>query len=264
MPSHHSRNAIEPACGLLLVGHGSRERRGIDEFLATAALVAELAPNLAVEPSFLEFAEPSIPQGFEALVRRGVDRVGVVPALLFSAGHVQRDIPTAISVLAATYPDVVVEQAEHLGCQAALLELSKQRYDEALSINPPVWSESTGLVMVGRGSHDPEATAEMFRFVELRRQLTPVASARTCFVAMAEPPLESVLDEMTGKGLKQVVVQPHLLFGGVLVDRIGRTVEHFARKHPHIQWVTTGHLGVSKCVAEAILYRATRALTAVA
>jgi sirohydrochlorin cobaltochelatase len=260
MLSHRSSDPFEPACGLLLVGHGSRNRAGNVEFLATAGLVAELAPDMAVEPAFLEFAEPSIHQGFEALVRRGVRRVVVVPVLLFSAGHLQRDIPSAISALSAKYPDVSVETAAHLGCHMALLDLSKSRYDEALPINLRASAESRALVVVGRGSHDPQATAEMFRFVELRRQLTPTASARACFVTMAEPLLDRVLEQVTDQGPKQVVIQPHLLFGGVLLDRVARIVEHHASQHRHIQWVTTGHLGVSKCVAQAILDRASKAL----
>ena len=115
--------------------------------------------------------------------------------------------------------------------------------------------------MVGRGSHDPEATAEMFRFVDLRRQLTPAACAQACFVAMAAPLLDSVLEQVTDMGLKQVVIQPHLLFGGVLLDRVAGIVEHHACKHRNMQWVTTGHLGVSKWVAQAILDRASKALT---
>ncbi|MBI3838860.1 MAG: sirohydrochlorin chelatase [Planctomycetia bacterium] len=256
MPPHHPRNAIEPACGLLLVGHGSRERAGNDEFLATARLVAELAPDWAVEPSFLEFAEPSITPGFEALVRRGVRRVVVVPVLLFSAGHMQRDIPAAISAVAVKYPGVSVRQAEHLGCHAELLALSKLRYDEALSMVPPASAEPTALVMVGRGSRDSQATAEMFRFVELRRQLTPVADARACFVAMAAPSIESILAQVIESAAKRVVVQPHLLFGGVLLDRIGEIVERRARQYPQKQWITTQHLGLSRLIARAILDRA--------
>ena len=37
---------------------------------------------------------------------------------------------------------------------------------------------------------------------------------------MAEPSLEDVLDAAAGWSARRVVVQPHLLFGGVLLDRI--------------------------------------------
>ncbi len=260
MPSRVPDLGRPPKCGLLLVGHGTGEQVGIGEFLATARLVAEMKPDVAVEPVFLEFAEPSIAQGFEALARRAVERVVVGPVLLFSAGHAQRDIPAAVANIAVKHPYLSVEQVEHLGCHEALLALSKLRYDDALAGVPPLPPDETALVMVGRGSHDAQATAEMLRFVELREQLTPVAQARACFVAMADPPLESVLEETLRSGSKRIVVQPHLLFGGVLLDRIRGIVERYAQHHPDRQWVMTQHLGVSGHVASAILDRASAAL----
>ncbi len=248
-----------PGDGWLLVGHGSREPRGLQEFLATAALLAQRVPGVAIEPCFLEFAQPTIAAGFRALVARGARRVVVVPALLFAAGHARRDIPAAVAAVAAEHPDVSVEQAEHLGCHEAVIALSKQRYDEALAREPRVPDEHTALVMVGRGSHDESATAEMLRFVELRRAQTPLAHAQACFVAMAEPVLSDALDALDAVvrwGVQRVVVQPHLLFGGALSERIENIVARHAQMHSQVQWLTTACLGPSPLVAEALLQRA--------
>ncbi len=245
-----------PGDGWLLVGHGSQEPRGQLDFLATAALVAQRAPGVAIEPGFLEFAQPTIAAGFRTLVARGARRVVVVPALLFAAGHARRDIPAAVAAVAAEHPDVLVEQAEHLGCHEAVIALSKQRYDEALAREPRVPDEHTALVMVGRGSHDESATAEMLRFVELRRAQTPLVHAQACFVAMAEPVLSDALDAVARSGVQRVVVQPHLLFGGALSERIENIVARYAQKHSQVRWLTTACLGPSPLVAEALLQRA--------
>ncbi len=209
-----------PDDGWLLVGHGSREPRGLQEFLATTTLVAQRAPGVAVEPCFLEFAQPTIAAGFRALVARGAQRVVVVPALLFAAGHARRDIPAAVAAVAAEHPEILVEQAEHLACHEALIALSKARYDETLAGEPRVPGEQTALVMVGRGSRDASATAEMLQFVQLRHAQTPLALAQACFVAMAEPSLPKALDAVARSGVRRVVVQPHLLYGGALSERI--------------------------------------------
>jgi sirohydrochlorin cobaltochelatase len=246
--------------GWLLVGHGTREPRGLQEFLATAALVAQRATALAIEPCFLEFAQPTIDAGFRALVERGARRVVVVPALLFAAGHARRDIPAAVAAVAAEYPEVLVEQTEHLGCHETVIGLSKARYDEALAGEPRVPDEQTALVMVGRGSHDASATAEMRQFVEIRRAQTPRAHAQACFVAMAEPSLPGALDAVARLGVQRVVVQPHLLFGGALSQRIESVVDGHARKHPQIQWLTTACLGPSPLLAEALWQRASALL----
>ncbi len=270
MSTSNSLESFQHETGVLLVGHGSREQVGRDEFLATARLVTQLDDRMAVEACFLEFSGPTIGQGFKALVERvpverppaerRVRRVVVVPVLLFSAGHAQRDIPAAVRAAASEHPEIVVVQADHLGCHAELLALSKLRYDEALARAAPAPAEDTALVMVGRGSPDADATAEMLRFAQLRWQQTPVAQMATGFVAMAEPKLEDVLDQAAEWGARRVVVQPHLLFGGVLLDRIRDVVARQAERHPRIEWLLSEHLGPAPHVARAIIARAAVAL----
>lgn len=242
--------------GLLVVGHGSREPVGIAEFLATTLQVADLAPEWAVEPCFLEFAEPTIAGGLAKLARRGARRIVVAPAMLFSAGHVQRDIPQAVADAVRLYPHVTTVQAEHFGCQEQLLELSALRYAAAIESADFVPPEETVLVMVGRGSHDAQATQEMHDFVAQRRLRTPVGECRSCFAAMAEPRLEATLAELAASSCRRVVVQPHLLFAGVLLDRITASVAQFGLDRPNKQWLVANHLGPAELVARTILAKA--------
>jgi sirohydrochlorin cobaltochelatase len=246
--------------GLLLVGHGSRDEAGNREFLETARLVAQNVAPAPVEPCFLEFAEPAIAEGFERLAQRRLRSIAVVPVLLFAAGHAKRDIPAAVAEAAARHPAIAVVQAEHLGCHEAILELSERRYREAISAHPAN-DHDTALVMVGRGSHDAEATAEMRRFAASRAASARVRRASACFVAMAEPGLPPALAEAAGCGAARVVVQPHLLFCGVLVERIRRTVDEYRTRCPAIAWITAAHLGPADLLVHAILCRAAESLS---
>ncbi len=255
---HADSTHAETTWSLLLVGHGTREADGVAEFLAASRRVARLAGGMAVEACFLEFAEPTIVQGFRRLVERGARRLTVAPALLFAAGHARHDIPAAVARAAADFPGVIFDQAAHLGCHDAIVRLSKQRYDEALSGRATVPAEETALVMVGRGSRDAQATAEMHQFVERRQAALDARFVRTAFVAMAEPPLAEVLDEVSKLAVRRVVVEPHLLFGGVLVERIAEAVGSYAARRPEIEWLVAGHLGDSDLLAAAILDRAGR------
>jgi sirohydrochlorin ferrochelatase len=258
MPASASNLASAQGTGLLLVGHGTRDPVGTAEFLAVAGRVAELAAGPPVAHALLEFAEPSIAAGFRALAAQGARRIVVVPVLLLAAGHAKRDIPAAVAAVAAEFPEVAVEQAPHLGCHEAILALSRRRFDEAVA-RAADEAADTVLVMIGRGSHDPEATAEMRRFVELRA--APVLRSYTAFVAMAEPSYRDVLEEVARSGAQRIVVQPHLLFGGVLVDRIAAAVAQFAARFPRQQWLGAGPLGPSDLVAQAILARAAEPLS---
>jgi len=180
--------------------------------------------------------------------------------LLFSAGHAKRDIPLAVRAAAAAHPQVSIAEAAHLGCHQLVLELSARRYDQALAAAPPATESETALVLVGRGSHDASATAEMQRFLELRRGMRPVGQAAVCFVSMAEPKLEAVLDAMAEGGARRVIVQPHLLFGGVLVDRIASAVARQAQRHPQTHWQVAAHLGCDPLLVDAIVGRAKEAV----
>lgn len=251
--------------GLLIVGHGSREAVGVREFLATVEQMRTLAQRTPIEPCFLEFAEPSIAEGFRRLVAQGVREVIVSPVLLFAAGHAKRDIPDAVAAVAAQVPGVTTRQAEHLGSEPSLLALSQLRYDEALASTAKSFDQ-TLLVLVGRGSLDAQATAEMHAFARKRERILesgggPSPAVEVAFVAMAEPRLPSVLEKLAAGPPKRIVVQPHLLFGGVLLDRITEIVGEFASRHPQHEWLAVDHLGAHPLVAEALLARAAATLS---
>ncbi len=236
------------------------------EFLALSDLVAQAAEGTSLEPCFLEFAQPAISDGFRRLAARGAKSVVVVPVLLFSAGHAKRDIPEAVAQVAAEFPEIAVRQTAHLGCQEELVELSHERYQEALAAHLVSDEDSdaaaTQLILVGRGSLDAEATSEMHRFGELRAVRLARTRVAVGFVAMAEPKLTDILKAAAMSGAGQIVVQPHLLFGGILLDRIRDTVSDFARRYPHVRWFTAAHLGPAPRVAGAILARVEETLSA--
>jgi sirohydrochlorin cobaltochelatase len=240
--------------GLLIVGHGTRDPDGRAEFLAAAQAIAARSPDVIVEPCFLELAEPTISAAVERLVERGAnENLTVVPLLLFAAGHAKIDLPAAAAEAAAMHPKLQVRQAAPLGCHPALVELSKRRYLEAVKNLPAAPANETLLLVVGRGSRDASANAELARFARLRFEACPVGWLETCFAAMAEPSLERALPLVARLPFGRVAVQPHLLFRGELLSRIRRTVESFAAEQRQIEWLIAPHLGPDELVADAAL-----------
>src|SRR4051812_1175045 len=108
MPKNHSSD------GLLIVGHGTREPAGIEQFRCLLALVLERLSPRPVEAGFLEFAEPTIAEGIASLANMGAGRIKVVPLLLFAAGHVKEDIPRQIREATQRYPALQIELAPSL------------------------------------------------------------------------------------------------------------------------------------------------------
>lgn len=241
------------ARGILLVGHGTRRQAGLAEFFAVVEQVRRLATEFIVEPSFLEIAEPDITAAVRRLLDRGVKQIVVSPVLLFAAGHAKRDIPAAVQATIHGLNGVTVWQAPPLECQPGIIELSAQRYTEALHRHPKILPENTLLLMVGRGNSDPSAIAQMHRFAALRAERSQLGRVTVCFVAMAEPSLEVGLQLAAESSFQRIVVQPHLLFCGQVLEQIGRAVAIQAARHPDRQWLVAPHLGTSPLVAETLV-----------
>lgn len=252
-----------PAMGALLIGHGTRDAEGVSEFYSTVSQVSIARPDIAVEPCFLEIAEPTIASAVSRLVERGVEQIVVTPLLLFAAGHAKRDVPAAVADALLPYPEIVWRQAQHLGCHIAILEQSASRFQQALANRPAIPVERTALLFVGRGSHDQEATSEMHEFAALSPQSALVDTVYVAFVAMAQPSLEEILEQIAENRYERVVVQPHLLFDGLLLGKIREIVAESARRHPQSDWVVAGHLGPTAAVARAAAERMDAAVSRV-
>ena len=248
-----SNNCQPRAWGVLLVGHGTRHERGRAEFLETASDVAARIPQALVEPCFLELGEPNIAVGVRRLAEQRVDRICVVPLMLLAAGHVKRDIPAAVREAAKNCgaPPWII--SEHLGCHPTLLQLSAQRFEEALAgLGPPARNE-TLLLIVAKGNRDPAATAEMQQFGQLRRETSPGQHLQICFLATAEPALDQVLATIDRKKFGRIVIQPHLLFVGRVLSKLRQRVEVMSNLYPDTQFVVADHLGSSDLLTRTIV-----------
>lgn len=250
---------LPPETGVLLAAHGTRNEQGLRECGQLAERVAAELPAGRFELAYLELAAPELQVGIERLAQQGVRRLLVAPLLLFAAGHAKRDIPQAVAQAAEPH-GMQFEMAPHLGCHPAMLALSARRYEEALAGRDSVPAAETTLVMVGRGSRDDSATAEMQAFTRQRTERTPVGRAETAFLAMAEPRLAATLQRLAQESPRRVVVQPHLLFTGDLLGGCQRQVEAMADAAPHIEWIVAGHLEPDALLAEAVLARIATAL----
>jgi sirohydrochlorin cobaltochelatase len=251
---------------LLLVGHGTRDERGLAEFRDLARQVTALATDFQTEPCFLELAQPNIPAPIGRLIDRGVRQIIVAPLMLFAAGHAKRDIPHAVEeALRVQQPprlpgildsQVAVTYLPALECNQQILDLSRQRFAEALANKSKIDPADTLLLLVARGSSSPEATAMMHRFAELRSESAPAARVEVCFVAKAQPSLESALPNASQSHFRRIIVQPHLLFTGQVLEEVRHAVSAAAASNSDPQtreWILTQHLGPSPFVARAIL-----------
>jgi sirohydrochlorin ferrochelatase len=250
--------SLKPTSGLLLVGHGTRHPEGRKEFQTLAEKVAAALVPQPVEVAYIELAEPTIGEAFQRLVERGAGQIRVVPLLLFTAGHAKGDIPEGVSQATALHPGITVDFAPPFGLDDRILKLSERRHREALAGQAAIPAELTYWLLVGRGSSDLIATQELSSFAAERARRSSLSKFGHCFVAAARPTLLEGLAAAALSETKRIVVQPHLLFRGAVLDEVTAAVARFKSERPGIDWVTAAHLGPEQEVVETVIERATR------
>jgi sirohydrochlorin cobaltochelatase len=256
-----TKSTKDDAVGYLVVGHGTRNRSGQDQVRAVVEQMKRLeGPDSLdarpVELAFLELAQPDILTAVKRLHQVGVQELVVVPVLLFSAGHARQDLPTAVESAVRSLGMRIRRQSSSLCLDPSIVALSTERFLEALqkqaglaaSANLPV--EGVAVALIGRGSSSEAATAAMLQFAELRNLATPVAWSSVGFIHAQRPTVDEALDGIAATGLPWLVVQPHLLFEGELIEDLRRDVHYRQSFSTSQKWIITETLGAGIDLAD--------------
>ncbi|GAA1003209.1 cobalamin biosynthesis protein CbiX [Streptomyces sp. F-3] len=211
---------------LLIAGHGTRDETGAEAFRAFVRELGRRHPDLPVAGGFIELSPPPLGEAVAELVERGVRRFAAVPLMLVSAGHAKGDIPAALAREKQRHPGISYTYGRPLGPHPALLSVLERRLEEAMG---PSWERSeVTVLLVGRGSTDPDANAEVFKAARLLWEGRGYAGVETAFVSLAEPDVPSGLERCARLGARRIVVLPYFLFTGVLPDRVRRQAAQWA------------------------------------
>lgn len=245
---------------LLIAAHGSRDSAGVDEFWAFADAWQRRRPDRLQASGFLEFERPTIGEAFDQLVDRGAKRVVIVPAMLMAAGHVKNDVPSEIHEARTRHPGVSIQMAKPLDLHPALFDLGRVRYLEAIEGRRPVPPERTLLLLVGRGTTDPDANANIARVSRFLWEAYGVGWACVAYSGIASPNVDDALTVCRRLGFDRIVVQPYFLFDGVLVKRIQEAAARHAEADPDVEIVTTAHFRSHPLLIDAFEDRAHEAI----
>ncbi len=109
--------------GVLIVAHGSRVDSTIHTINEVVNMVRTEIRDQPLEIAYMEFCQPNIAQGIEALAKQGVDHIKVVPYFLFDGIHIREDIPNEIHEILKGYPHITLEIGKTLGVDHRLAEI---------------------------------------------------------------------------------------------------------------------------------------------
>jgi len=252
--------------GVLVCGHGSRNRLAVGEFAQLAQRLQALIPQVPVEYGYLEFAKPILRDGLEALRSRGVRHVLAVPAMLFAAGHAKNDIPSVLNTYAAE-TGLTIDYGRELGVDLKMIQAAGARIREALDgaaqgrasgaleegENPAL--SDTLLVVVGRGSSDPDANSNVAKVTRMLVEGFGFGWGETVYSGVTFPLVEPGLRHVVKLGYRRIVVFPYFLFSGVLVSRIFQHTDRVAADHPEVEFVKASYLADHPFVLDTFVER---------
>ncbi|MBQ1034722.1 uroporphyrinogen-III C-methyltransferase [Micromonospora sp. C81] len=254
--------------GLVIVGHGTRSAAGVDQFAALVERVRRRGDVGDVEGGFIELSRPPLTDAVGALVARGHRALVALPLVLTAAGHGKGDIPAAMAREQERHPGLSYRYGRPLGPHPLLHEALEERIDAALAGAHPAGTgladtvdrAGTWVALIGRGSTDPDANAEVAKVARLLWEGRGYAGVEPGFVSLASPSVPAVLERLRRLGARRIVVAPYFLFAGVLPDRIVAQSAEFAAAHPDLDVRVAEVIGDCDALADLVRERYAEAL----
>ncbi len=244
----------EPA--ILICGHGSRDVQAISEFEVLAEHIARHLPERRVVHGFLEFARPTIGERLDDLRAAGARDVLAVPGMLFAAGHAKNDIPSVLNDYAARHDGFSIRYGRELAVDLKLLTAAQERIKAAeAAAGDSVSRADTLLVVVGRGTNDPDANSNVSKVARMLWEGMGFGWAETCSPGVAEPLVGDALKRVIRLGFKRIIVFPYFLFTGVLVKRIYSAADKLAAEHADVEVIKAEYLNDHPLVIDSFLER---------
>jgi sirohydrochlorin cobaltochelatase len=262
---------------LLLAAHGTRDEAGVAAFTALAERVGDLAgrDGTRVAGGFIELSPPPLREAVAALASASAAPANLVavPLMLSAAGHAKGDIPAALARERTRHPGLRWTYARPLGPHPALIELLAARIAAASGsgpapaspapapASPAPASPAPAVLVVGRGSTDPDANADVVKTTRLLWEGRDYPLAETAFVSLARPGVAEGLERCRLLGARQIVVARYFLFPGVLPDRVAACAGEYAAAHPELDIRCADVLGDCDEIAALVYERYHEALS---
>ncbi len=243
--------------GIVIAGHGSRDKDGVREFEETVSLFKQQNRRHVITHGFLEFATPTIDEAIRENIRRGSKKVVMVPGILFAASHGKNDMPVELLSMKKEFPDIEFFYSAEMGISPLLLQLFQERIIQAeAQAQRMIKREDTLLVVVGRGTTDSDVNSNVYKLARMVEEGMGFGASYVCYSGTARPKVQSGLEFAAKMGFSRLIVIPYFLFTGVLIKRIYQAADVVSQEHPQIEILKAGYLGVHSHVANVWAERA--------
>jgi sirohydrochlorin ferrochelatase/(2Fe-2S) ferredoxin len=227
---------------VIIVGHGSRVQEANTEFERLVERFKQQVDEYEIFYAYVELAQPDLRTALQQTASF-FNEVIIVPFFLFAAGHVKNDVPLAVAEAREKSPHVKFRVAMALGVHPNMARLTAARVEEtARPLNKK--HERISVLMVGRGSSDPDANSDFCKLVRIVEESSNYAKVDYSFIAIVKPKVEQALERLIRYNPEAIILQPYLLFPGRLVQQLEEITAGYVKQYP---WMT---IKVSKTLGE--------------
>ena len=136
-----------------------------------------------------------------------------------------------------------------------MISAACDRVKEVFKKNSSLKPEESLLVVVGRGSSDPDANSNVSKITRMVVEGVGLGWGETVFSGVTFPLVEPGLRNVVRLGYKNIIVFPYFLFSGVLVTRIKRQKDLVALDNPQVTFHEAKYLSSHKYVVENFVER---------
>ena len=217
-----------------------------------AARVAASRPDVTVDVGFLEMSDPPAGEVIDRLVDAGCRRVTVLPLVLLGAGHAKSDVPALVLDGRDRHPGIDVRFGSPLGVSRVPVSLM----GEALT---GVGGGGLPLLVVARGTSDPDANGDAFKAARLIGEWTSAPFVHVGFSGVTGPTVLEAAEVFARLGYERMAVAWWYLCYGRLVERGRAELESFSSSSG-VEVVDAGYLGPDPRLVPLILERYEEAL----
>jgi sirohydrochlorin cobaltochelatase len=268
---------------LLLIGHGSSDDSGAAEFGRFVHRLRCRLDHKATDVSggYLEKARPRLSDSVASLIARGHHRLVALPLTLNAEQRTGGRIPAAMALEQQRHPTLMYDYGRPVGPDPRVLSLLADRVADAALDVPrlravPAWGldeepapigpGETAVVLVGDGSTDPSANAEVHRVSRLfwESHAYDFMTVETAFVSLTPPGVPGGLERCRRLGARRVIVLPYLLFAGGQLERVWAQALAYAAGHTDLDIRCAEVIGDCEALADVVIDRYEEALSTTA
>jgi len=115
-------------CDVLVIGHGSSDRRATEAFIFTINGIKQSYRN--VEYCFLELEGPTIQEGINSVIKKNPKIVLIMPYFLHKGIHIKHDVINEVKTALKSHSFTNILIADHIGVDDNMINLILRRAHE--------------------------------------------------------------------------------------------------------------------------------------